>query len=275
MRRFLGHLTWGVSLGVLFASIGASEAKAGPAYAINISITDNTTSTTTVFNIPWNNPNNTAFTSSPQDPNRISVSSAFSTAATGVSLTGLLASTTSTATSTQLGIQGTATVQDASTDSYTIVVTTLNNGYTLPAANVAGIISQSESGTYTFTNSANNNQTFNSWYNASNTPAPSGPNPGLQTITIPNTLSGTQSGSANTPGSTSFAPYVTPYGLTNQITIHVTGNGTSNNSIIAFQGSTVIMAVPEPASLVMLLTGMPMPLMVLGMLRRRKAQRVA
>lgn len=271
MRRLLGHLTWGVSLGVLFASIGASEAKAGPAYAINISITDNTTSTTTTFSIPWTSPNNTA---NPANPNLIVVSAAFSTAATGVSLTGLQASTTSTALSTQLGIQGTATVQDSSTDSYTIVITTGNNGYTQPAAAPVGTISQSESGTYTYTNSGDT-QTFNSWYNASNTPAASGPNPGLQTIAIPMAGASTLSASMNTPGSANFSPYTTPYALTNQITIHVTGNGTSNNSIVAFQGSTVITAVPEPASLVMLLTGMPMPLMVLGMLRRRKAQRVA
>jgi hypothetical protein len=30
-------------------------------------------------------------------------------------------------------------------------------------------------------------------------------------------------------------------------------------------------SIPEPASLVMMLTGMPLPLVVLGLLRRRRA----
>jgi hypothetical protein len=32
-----------------------------------------------------------------------------------------------------------------------------------------------------------------------------------------------------------------------------------------------VSAIPEPASLVMMLTGMPLPLVVLGLLRRRRA----
>jgi hypothetical protein len=271
MRRFLGHLIWGVSLGVLLATIGAGEVKAGANYQIAITIVDNTTGVTTPFQVLWTSPNNTA---NPSNPNLINVSAAFNTAATGVSLTGLQASTTTTATATSLNIQGSATLQDATSDTYTITITTFNNGYTTPAANVAGVLSQSESGTYTFTG-AGGTQTFNSWYNATNptTPTTSGPAPGLQTIAIPVAGQGTLSGSQNVPGSTSFSPYVTPYALTNQIVLHVTGTGSANNSIIGFQGSTTIMAVPEPASLVMMLTGMPVPLMILGILRRKGAAR--
>jgi hypothetical protein len=271
MRRLLGHLIWGVGLGVLLATTGAGEAMAGPNYQIAITITDNTTGVTTPFTILWTSPNNTA---NPSNPNVIQVSAAFNTAATGVALSGLLASTTTTATSTSLNIQGTATLQDNTSDTYTVTVTTFNNGYTTPAANTIGTLSQSESGTYTYTGSGGT-QTFNSWYNSANptTPTPSGPAPGLQTISIPVAGSSTLSGSQNTPGSTSFAPYVTPYALTNQIVLHLTGTGNANNSIAGFQGSTTLMAVPEPASLVMMLTGMPVPLMVLGVLRRRKAQR--
>jgi hypothetical protein len=261
-------------LGVVLASIGASEAKAGPNYQIDVTIIDNTTNTTTSpAPITYSSPFNTA---PPTNLNLIAVSAAFNTAATGVSLTGLQAQTTSTATATSLSIQGTATLQDATSDTYTVIITAFNNGLTSPAAGGPGVISQSESGTYTFT-SPGGTQTFNSWYNASNptVPTTSGPNPGLQTIAIPTAGSSTLSGSQNVPGSTTFSPYVTPYGLTNQITLHLTGTGNTNNSIVGFQGSTTITSVPEPASLVMMLTGMPVPLMVLGMLRRRKAQRAA
>jgi hypothetical protein len=260
-----------VGLGVLLATTGAGEAMAGPNYQIAITITDNTTSTTTNFVIPYASPNNTA---NPSNPNLILVSAAFNTAPTGVALTGLQASTTTTATSTALNIQGTATLQGNTADSYTVTITTFNNGYTTPVGTVA-TLSQSESGTYTYTTDSGATQTFNSWYNATNptTPTQSGPNPGLQSITIPMASSTTLSGSQNSPGSTTFAPYVQPYALTNTIVLRVFGTGSANNSIVGFQGSTTITAVPEPASLVMMLTGMPVPLMVLGVLRRRKAQR--
>jgi hypothetical protein len=268
MRRLLGHLTWAVILGALFASIGANEAKAGAAYAINITIVDNTTHTTTPFSIPFASPNNTS-----TNPNQIVVSAAFNTAATGVSLTGLQATTNSTATSTNLGIQGTATVQDSSSDSYTITITTQNNGYTQPVG-PSGTITQSESGTYTFTPPGT--QTFQSWYNASNTPSQTGPSPGVSNIAVPNSFTPPTTASASSSTlSAGFSPFVTPYALTNTLILNISGNDTANNSVAQFQGSTTITAVPEPASLVMILTGMPMPLMVLGMLRRRKAQRKA
>jgi hypothetical protein len=274
MRRLFGHLIWGVSLGVVLASIGAGEAKAGPNYQIAVTIVDNTTNTTTAFApILWTSALNTA---NPANPNLIAVSAAFNTAATGVSLTGLQAQTTSTATATSLSLQGTATLQDATADTYTVTIQAFNNGLTSPTPVGPGVISQSESGTYTFTG-AGGTQTFQSWYNSDTptSPTTSGPTPGLQTIAIPTAGASTLSGSQNVPGSTTFSPYATPYALTNQIILHITGTGNSNNSIVGFQGSTTITSVPEPASLVMMLTGMPVPLMVLGMLRRRKAQRAA
>jgi len=258
-----------VSLGVLLATIGAGEVNAAAIYGITITITDNTTSTTTAFTILSTSPNNIS-----TNPNIIAVSPAFSTTATGVSLTGLQASTASSAASTNLTIQGTATVADSSSDSYTVVITTSHDSYTTPTGTIA-TLNQSESGTYTFT-PPGGTQNFISWYNPGSAPfVTSGPTPGLQSIPIPATSSTTLSGSANTPGSTTFGGYVQPYTLTNTITINISGNDTANNSTVGFQGSTTISAVPEPASLVMLLTGMPVPLMVLGMLRRRKAQRKA
>jgi hypothetical protein len=271
MRRLLGHLTWGVSLGVLLATIGAGEVRGADVFGISIAITDVTTSTTTVFTVLSTSPNNIS-----TDPNIIQVSPAFTTSATGVSLTGLKASTVSSATSTQLGIQGMATVVAApatgSSDVYSIVITTTHDSYTTPTGTTA-TLSQSTSGTYTYTN-VPSSQTFQSWENPGSAPfTPAGNTAGLQSF--PMTASGmaTRSGSASTPTDHTFSPFVTPYTLTNQITINITGNDSANNASDQFQGSTTIMAVPEPASLVMFLTGMPVPLMVLGMLRRRKARR--
>lgn len=270
MRRRLGHLTWGVSFGVLLTAIGVGEVKADPAYTISITIRDNTTGVTTPFSIPQTSPLNTS-----TNPNQIVVSAAFNTSATGVSITGLQSTSMATAASSQLGIQGTVTLNPGTSDNYTITINTTRDGFTTPPVNVIGILSQSESGTYTFTGTGGT-QSFISWYSPVGTATPpvtSGSTPGLQNIAIPATGMATLSGNANTPGSVAFSPYVTPYTLANQIVINITGNGTQNNSIVGFQGSTTLMAVPEPASLVMVLTGMPVPLMVLGILRRRKAQR--
>jgi hypothetical protein len=274
MRRLLGRFTLAVSLGVLLASIGAGEVKA--AYQLSITITDNTHPSTTTFAIAQTSPNN-AFAG--VNPNLISPIATFSTASTGVTLTGLLATSSTSATSTSLQIQGTATITGSgpnlNTDSYTVVINTTNTGYTLPTGTVA-TLSQSESGTYNYTG-AGNTQLFQSWYNSSPSATPpvtSGTTPGQQSIPIPVAGASTLSGSQNVPGSITFGGYIQPYALANQITLNITGQGTPNTSA-GFQGSTTIMAVPEPASLVMFMTGMPVPLMVLGMLRRRKVRRNA
>jgi hypothetical protein len=269
MRRFLGHLTWAVSMGVLLASIGASEVKAADTYQIAVTIVDTTTNTTTAFAPILS----TSALNTSVNPDQIVVSAAFNTSATGVSITGLQSTTTSNAAFTQLGIQATATVQGASTDSYTVTIVTSHDQYNLPVG-PAAMLGQSQSGTYTFTN-AGNTQAFNSWYNpGSALGVTTGPNPGTQTINIP--AAGQFPNSASSPtATTTFSPFLQPYTLTNRIILNIKGNGNvvTPNSIASFQGSTTIMAVPEPASLVMFLTGLPMPLMVLGMLRRRKAQR--
>jgi len=270
MKRLFGHLTLGVSLGVLLAAAPVGEVKGAAIYRITMAITDDTTSTTTVFTVGDGGANDTN-----PSPNGISVSAALNTSATGVSLTGINSTTTSTASSTTLNIGGLASVVSGSSDTYTIVITTTHDSYNLPTG-ITGTLGQSESGTYTYTN-AGNTQGFQSWYNPGSAPdVTAGETPGPMSIAIPVTGSSTLSGSANTPGSTTFPGYIVPYTLTNQITIVVTGNDSANNSSVGFQASTTIMAttaVPEPASLVLCLTGMPVPLMIVGLLRRRKARR--
>jgi len=89
----------------------------------------------------------------------------------------------------------------------------------------------------------------------------------------------TPTGTLSQPGgnvtvSTSLGTYVTPFSLTSETTL--SGTSLSRNSAvpgaIGFVQTLTTQAavVPEPASIVMMLTGMPLPLVVLGLLRRRR-----
>jgi hypothetical protein len=62
-----------------------------------------------------------------------------------------------------------------------------------------------------------------------------------------------------------------PYtlGSMSVITLNTASGASSGN--LTFTNSVAVTGVPEPASLVMMLTGIPLPLVVLGLLRRRAA----
>jgi hypothetical protein len=46
---------------------------------------------------------------------------------------------------------------------------------------------------------------------------------------------------------------------------------TAAGGSVGFTNKVTVTGIPEPASVVMMLTGMPLPLVVLGLLRRRRA----
>lgn len=268
MSRLRGYFPLGVALGALLAMSMAKETRAATVYDIVVVVTDNTTSTTTAFTpIVDNGPLDTNPSTS-----IITVSGAFNTSATGVNLTGLNSTTVLGANSTKLTIGGTAQVNSGNTDDFTITVLASHNAFTTPPGSSA-TLTQSESGTFTNTPGVGH-QLFQSWYDPTNTlNNQAGSTPGQQSITIPALLpTGTKSDSANAPGMVNIASYMTPYALTELITIdHLKGNGTANNSSDQFQGSAILTAaVPEPASMVMFLTGMPVPLVVVGFLRHRR-----
>lgn len=81
----------------------------------------------------------------------------------------------------------------------------------------------------------------------------------------------TASGSETT--SSPLGAYMTPYTLDSQTTLSLTS--VSRNPLVpganGFTQLVSVGAIPEPASLVLMLTGMPLPLVVLGLLRRRRA----
>jgi hypothetical protein len=146
--------------------------------------------------------------------------------------------------------------------------------YSTPTG-TSGMISSSASAT--FTNSAiGDTQTFNSWYNNDNSPGGMLLPSGLVTYTSTNTTTNNGQPSIPISGTTTAAisPFVTPFSLTNTITVSLTPTGKSGQSD-QYSGTTLVTAsgtvIPEPASIIMMLTGMPVPMIVLGMLRRRKA----
>jgi hypothetical protein len=264
MSRIRGFFPLCAVLSILFTFAGAREASAaGAPFQIQVVITDTTTSTTTVF-VPQvdGGPNDTN-----PSPTVIQVGGGFNTSATGVSLTGLNATTVLGASSTQLSIGGTASIVAGSSDHYVVTITTSHSSYLTPPGSTA-TLSESQSGTYTATAGAS--QTFQAYYqNPGTLGVAAGITPGPQTIAIPTAPTGSGS---SPPQSVGINPYATGYTLTNVITLNINGNGTNSNANIGFSGTEILSAasVPEPASIVMMLTGMPVPIMLLGMLRRRR-----
>jgi len=76
-------------------------------------------------------------------------------------------------------------------------------------------------------------------------------------------------------GSVGIAPVSTLYTLTNVATFGLSPAGATNDIVDSFGVTATITAqvVPEPASLVTMLMGIPLPLVVLGLLRRRRLAR--
>jgi hypothetical protein len=88
-----------------------------------------------------------------------------------------------------------------------------------------------------------------------------------------NTPTGLLTSSGSTTTTSPLGAYMTPFTLTSVTTLSLTSQ--SRNPLIpganGFTQLVSVQAIPEPASLVMMLTGMPLPLVVLGLLRRRRA----
>ena len=267
MRRLLGHLAFCAGLGVLIAATGTPVVRAATIYEITVTINDLTTATITSFKIDDGDPNDTN-----TNVNAISADGAFleaSSAASGITFRGLTANTGSTSAVTGLSAQGLFGLNAGVTDHYLVTILTTHDTYTLPPAGLMARLSQSESSTFAFTG-AGNTQTSQSWYSPTNTANSTAP-PGTPPAVIAIPAAPTSNDSLSSPTlSTLISPYVIPYALTNRIIVDITGTGAANNSVIQAQTATTLAAVPEPASVVMFLTGMPLPLVVVGLLRRRR-----
>lgn len=149
------------------------------------------------------------------------------------------------------------------TGSITIVATDVD--FSLPGPGPGNLYSSDSA---TFTNApSGNSQSFKSWYNPSN---------GLASTDVPSpTVTLTSTGPlANSHSDNAAATPITlvnPYGLTNSTTITLTGGSPGALSQVGWTGTTQVTAhaVPEPASLALLLTAVPVTLF--GAMRRGRA----
>jgi hypothetical protein len=163
-----------------------------------------------------------------------------------------------------LSQNGTAQLLLGGTGSITVLASDID--YNRP--NVPpGTMHSSASNTYTNA-TAGNTDTFQSWFNGTNTlGAKETPSP-VVTLTSTAGNPNSQSGdAAPTP-----ITLVTPYGLTNQKVITLTGGAVGALAQDQYTGSTTITGgtvIPEPASMALMLTALPVA--VFGVVRRRKA----
>jgi len=147
--------------------------------------------------------------------------------------------------------------------SVTVLVSDID--YNLPTG-LPGTLNSSASNTYT--NAPNgNSQAFTSWFNPSNTL--NGQETASPTVTLLAASPPNPNSHSGDAGPTSLGTLGSPYGLTNSSTFTLTGGTSSVPSQVQFTGSTTVTAIPEPASLALMLSAVPVTLF--GALRRRKA----
>jgi len=157
--------------------------------------------------------------------------------------------------------QGTAALIPGGTGSLDVLATDVD--YSLPA----GARTMASSASNTFTNAtAGNTDTFQSWFNGTN---------GLAAKETPSPMVVLTSSAANPNSQAADAapvpvPLTSPYGLTNEKVVTLTGGTPGATAHDAWTGATVIIAspIPEPASMSLMLG--VLPVIVLAM-RRRKA----
>jgi len=141
-----------------------------------------------------------------------------------------------------------------------LTLTESENGFTSPTGPSGTLLSSS---TGNFTNQpAGGGHTASSSFNAIVTPTYSV----LSSTTDPNGKNGA--------ASVGVAPVPTLYRLDNTMSFGLAHPASTGADIVDSFGVTATIranAVPEPASLVTMLTGLPLPLVVVGLLRRRRA----
>jgi len=165
------------------------------------------------------------------------------------------------ATQSTLGENATAVLTGSSpTGATAITIATSETGFTAPGGN--GTLTSLPS--LAFNNVATGTLTSSSSYNGGST------TPYVSTSTGPSLNGGTP---PSAPTSMGVGTIGSGYTLDNSMTIDMTGStpGTGTFTNASVTGTLNGTAVPEPASLIMMLTGMPLPLVVLGLLRRRRA----
>jgi len=143
------------------------------------------------------------------------------------------------------------------TGSTSLQIIETEGGFTAPTG-PTGSLSSSTSGT--FTQAVGGSSTAHSMFNS--------------TATSPLTLTATTDNQSLQNGnSTGLAPVSTLYTLTNTISFALPLAAGTNVPTDSFGvGAVVTSVIPEPGSIILMLTGMPLPLVVMGLFRRRRRQ---
>jgi hypothetical protein len=145
----------------------------------------------------------------------------------------------------------------------TIVVT--EGGFTAPASGLHPSLFATATANYAGTTTAST-QTDVGSFSDSTTPTPVT----ASTPTITQTSNATQMDGHQQTVSTSVPSYVTPYTLTNTLTVGLVQSSSGGGSDGLTGKTSLISAIPEPGSLVLMLTSLPLPLVMLGLRRRRR-----
>jgi len=159
---------------------------------------------------------------------------------------------------TQATLNETGTAVLAGAGAAAITVNVTQGGFTTPSG-TPGTLNSGQTAILTNV-AAGGSESSNSSYNAVLTP------------TLTSTSTGTQLQAFSPSNSIGVGTIVSGYSLDNTANINfgasTPGPGTTDQFAV---GATLTAAVPEPASLVLMLTGLPLPLVVMGLLRRRRA----
>jgi hypothetical protein len=139
-------------------------------------------------------------------------------------------------------------------------ITETESGFTAPTGSL-GTLTSSTVGNFTNELNTSKGETVTSMFNATSTPS----------YTVLSDGGVTNPGVNGGPKSVPISPVSTLYTLANVVTFNLSHAAGTSDVIASFGISAVIATVPEPASMVVFLTGMPLPLaVVFGLMRRRR-----
>ena len=280
MRKPLRRYACALGMGFALALVGHADASS--VYQITVTVTDNTTSATHSFTAIQGTTNDVTDPGSPNAINTINIGGSnwatFETT-TGLTLSGFNSVTNNPGTSqATISLGGTIQVtSQPNTDSYTITTQVSQINFTNPLGS-SGLLKNSESSTISNTTGSAGPpadlQSIQSWYDKTNTldGIPGTAHTPLGTYALPASLNTTLSLSGPTL-STMFSPdNIAPFSLTERIIVNITGNGGTAGAQAkdVFGGTLVITdATPEPSSVVLLLTSIPLTLAAAAIRRRR------
>jgi len=147
-----------------------------------------------------------------------------------------------------------------------LIITVTEDGFTAPASGAGNTMQSTQGATFTNTTATSSQSDVG---NFSDLP---GGSVNQSLPTAPPTLFGTTSASQSASATSGLPTYMTPFTLTSTTTINMGAASSSSPGNDVFTSTTSVSAtvIPEPASLVMMMTGMPLPLVVMGLLRRRR-----